>query len=271
MHQFRRRTALPSSPPLAASALPSPFFLTSIPEVLDFCGFCWLLGTISPTLPDSALRLPSCRLTSIVGILGVDTGHGFCRPVGIAPALAEFALPLLSCFSTSYVVILVIGAGDRFCLPIAIAPVLTEFALPLLSCFSTSCAAIFGVGASEGFFRPVAIAPVSVEFGLFLGSCLLTSLAGFVGPSTGSRIGLRESRFSSTAILGAGGGSCPALLLPSCFPTSSVAIFRAGTDDGFCPPIAIAPVLPKLALPLPSCSAASNETICGVRVTGNGF
>ena len=87
--------------------------------------------------------------------------------------------------------------------------------------------------------------PALVEFALPLGSCSLTSILEFVGFSTDNRIGLPISCFSSTAILGvgAGGGFCPALALPSCLPTSSAAIF--GVRVWLLRPVAIAPALPE--------------------------
>ena len=55
------------------------------------------------------------------------------------------------------------------------------------------------------------------------------------------------------------------LPLPSCFPTSSTAIFVFGRGDGLCRPVALAPALAGLALPLSPCFLTSSATMLGFR------
>lgn len=261
---------------IALYSLPS-CFLDSFPGIFDFVagnGIC-LLAATAPALAEFALSLPPCFLTSIPEVFDFGTGSDFCLPAAISPALSESALPLPFCFLSSMSGVFDLGVGDNGC-----SPALAEFILPLPSCFLTSIPVIFGFGADSGFSLPAAISesalplplcffdfgdgddrclpamtsPALVEFALPLGSCFLTSILEFVGFSTGNRIGLPISCFSSAAILGvgAGGGFCPALALPSCLPTSNAAIFGVRVGDGFRLPVAIAPVLPELVLPLPS-------------------
>src|SRR5215471_14594336 len=164
--------ALPSSPALAASALPLASWVFDLAASDDFC---LPPAAVSPELAESVLPLAFCFLASIWSVFDFGAGDGLGRPaasalelakffgrstgnridlpVALAP-LTKFALPLPFRFPTSSTAIFVFGRGGGFCWPVALAPPLAELALPLPSCFPTSSAAIFGFGNGNGGSRP---------------------------------------------------------------------------------------------------------------------
>src|SRR6266540_4015393 len=155
-----------------------------------------------------------------------------CRPdfaatLPSSPGLAACALPLASCFLTSIAGVFDVGASDDFCLPpAAVSRALAESVLPLPFCFVASISAVFDFGASDGLCRPAAIA---LELAPTVCTLFLPSVAKFFGLSTGKRIDLPVALVPAVAEF--------VLPLPSCFPTSSTAIFVFGGGDGFCRPV----------------------------------
>src|SRR5437016_2792472 len=102
----------------------------------------------SPGLAACALPLASCFLTSIAGVFDVGASDDFCLPpAAVSRALAESVLPLPFCFVASISAVFDLGAGDSLCRPAAIALELapTVCTLPLPSCFLPSVAKFFGL------------------------------------------------------------------------------------------------------------------------------